>query len=813
MKRSVVVAAVAGVWVSLTASMTARPAPQVPAATPAAAASPAAYRAMIDRYCVGCHNARSKTPAGDPIDLAAANVDDPASTAATWERVIRRLNLGAMPPQGSPHPGAGELDRFVTWLSGRLDAHASPRPGRFPLHRLNRAEYGNAIRDLLDVKLDFASMLPSDSASHGFDNISDVLKTSPLLLERYLNVGMRVAALAVGDTTLDAEMTTYQPRPDRSQNQHVEGLPLGTRGGIVVDHYFPVDGEYDFRPELWAAAASTVRGLEGFESPVRYEALVDGVPVKWAPIGGPADDAFSNADQGAASAAANARLHFRLPVRAGLHRVGFTFVMKTSAESQLLLQPFDQDIPEGNDGYGWPRLMRVSITGPYSPTGPGDTPARRAIFICRPTSNDAALARACARRILARLSRQAYSRPVAASELNELLKIYDDGYRERGFERGVQLALARIISGPEFLYRGDREPAALRAGAVYPVSDVALASRLSLFLWSSIPDRELLNVATAGRLRQPGVLDGQVRRMLADSRAQALVANFASQWLYLRNVPRKSPDFKTFPDFDDNLRQDLLRETDLFLDSVLLGDRSVLDLIDADYTFLTERLARHYGVPGVFGDAFRRVTLTDQNRRGLLGQGSILFETSPATRTSPVFRGKWIMTNIYNTPPLPPPPDVPALEENTGGAPPRSVRERLEQHRRNPVCASCHRAMDPLGFALENFDPVGRWRASDSGKPIDAGGTLMDGAVVDGPAALRRAIVARPNVFAGTVTERLLTYALARGLEPDDLSVVRAVVQKAAKENYRFSSIVTGIVQSVPFQMTQKPAPETGSAP
>ena len=806
MKRFMTLAMAFGLWATLTASMTARPAPPAQAVPPAATPASSDYRAMVDRYCAGCHNTRSRTPAGDPLDLTAASLDDPAASAATWERVVRRLNLGAMPPQGSPRPAAGQLEGFVSFLTARLDAHPSPRPGRFPLHRLNRAEYGNAIRDLLGVTLDVASMLPADSASNGFDNVSDALKTSPLLLERYLNVGMRVAAFAVGDTSLDPEMVTYQPRPDRSQNQYVDGLPLGTRGGLLVQHYFPVDGEYEFRPELWAAAASTIRGLEGYESPVRFEALVDGVPVKWAPIGGKLDDALSNADQGAASADANNRLRFRLPVKAGLHSVGFTFVMKTSAENQLLLQPFEQDLPEGNDAYGWPRLMRVSITGPYAPTGPGDTPARRSIFTCNPATGADAVARACAGRIVARLAKQAYSRPVTVAEVDALLRIYDQGTKEKGFERGIQLAVARIISGPEFLFRGEREPAGLKAGAVYRVSDTALASRLSLFLWSSIPDRRLLDDAVAGRLRAPGVLDHHVRRMLADKRATSLVSNFAAQWLYLRNVPRKSPDFKTFPDFDDNLRQDLLRETDLFLESVLLGNRSVIDLIGADYTFLNERLARHYGVSGVFGEAFRRVTMTDRNRGGLLGQGSILFETSPATRTSPVFRGKWIMTNIYNTPPLPPPPDVPALEENVVGTAPRSVRERLEQHRRAAPCASCHRPMDPLGFALEPFDAVGRWRADDSGKAIDAGGTLMDGTVVDGPAALRRAIVARPNVFAGTVVERLMTYALARGLEPADMAVVRSILRSSARDDYRFASIVAGIVKSAPFQMTEKAA-------
>jgi hypothetical protein len=761
------------------------------------------HQAMLDRYCTECHDAVEQE-AG--LVLEDADLLHPVANAAVWEKVIHKLEIGLMPPPGGPRPDAQTSARLVDYLKTSLDdaAAAAPKPGRQPLHRLNRAEYGNAVRDLLGVTIDVASLLPADSSSHGFDNVSDVLKTSPLLLERYLTVGMRVAAAAVGDTAVEPRSTHYAPRPDLSQNRWIEGLPLGTRGGLVVDHYFPVDAQYEFRPELWEAAASTVRGLEGFQMPFEYEMLLDGVPVHRAPIGGIEDDALSNRDQGSATTAVRERLALTLPVTAGVHRLGFTFVMKSFAIEQRVLQPFDSDLPLGNDAYGWPRVARVLVTGPFEPTGSGSSPVRQNIFTCRPSASADDVE--CAELILSRLARRAYGRAVTEADLATLLGFYARGSNDgRDFERGIQLALARILSGPEFLFRGATRSAAA-TGTVYRVDDEALASRLALFLWSSIPDDELLDLASGGRLADPKVLEAQVRRMLADPRAQALVANFAEQWLQLRNIAAKSPDLLEFPDWDDNLRTDMLRETELFLQSVLLGDASVLDLVEADYTFLNERLAAHYGIDGVFGDAFRRVTLADPNRRGLLGHGSVLFETSVATRTSPVFRGKWIMTNIFNSPPSPPPPNVPALENDAVGAAPRTVRERLEQHRGDPNCASCHLTMDPPGFALENFDPLGRWRRTDAGQAVDASGTLADGTPVDGPRALREAIVSRPEIFVGTVTEKLMTYALARGLEPDDMPAVRAIVRAAAADEYRFGALVLGIVRSVPFQMREQPA-------
>ena len=517
---------------------------------------------MIERYCTECHDAAERE-AG--LVLENADLLHPAANAAVWEKVIHKLDLGLMPPPGGPRPDAATAAGLVAYLEGQLDAAAAaaPQPGRQPLHRLNRAEYGNAIRDLLGMTVDVESLLPADSSSHGFDNVSDVLKTSPLLLERYLAVALQVAAAAVGDTTVEPRTAHYEPAPDLSQNRWIEGLPLGTRGGLVVEHYFPVDGEYELRPELWEAAASTVRGLEGFQTPFEFQILLDGEPVHRATLGGLEDDALSNRDQGSATASAQERLRVTLPVTAGPHRLGFTFVMKSFAIEQRVLQPFKSDLPAGNDAYGWPRIARVLVTGPIAATGPGDTAVRRAIFTCRPSGTVEHVD--CAEEILGRLAQRAYGRPVTEGDLTTLLEFYEQGSGGgRNFERGIQLALARILSGPEFLFRGvDRSAAA--PGSVYRVDDVTLASRLALFLWSSIPDDELLAAALAGQLRDSTMLEAQVRRMLADPRAAALVANFAEQWLQLRNIAAKTPDLLEFPDWDDNLRKDMLRETHLFL--------------------------------------------------------------------------------------------------------------------------------------------------------------------------------------------------------------------------------------------------------
>jgi mono/diheme cytochrome c family protein len=763
--------------------------------TPSPEELAAEHGAVVDRYCTDCHNSvdRESELVLEQPDLMHAVAD-----RGQWEKVLHKLNAGLMPPPGAPRPSDAAIASLVSYLETTLDA-SDAQPSGAPIRRLTRAAYGNAVRDLLGFPIDVETLLPAEIASDGFDNVSDTLKTSPLLLERYLTVGLRVAAMAVGDTTLSPRATEYRPRLDLSQNTWIEGLPFGTRGGLVVEHYFPTDAEYEIRPDLWGATGSTIRGVEGFESPFELQILIDGVTVHSAEFGGVEDDALSNRDIGSATSQVRERLPVRLPISAGLHSVGVTFVMKSYALEQRILEPNKADLPIGNDGYGWPIITRALVAGPYESTGAGDTPTRRAIFTCRPGASLSDTA--CAEQILGRLAFRAYGRPLNDQDRSTLRALYASGSDNgRDFEAGISLGLARILSGPEFLlYHGMTEDAAASDSGQQD-NGATLASRLALFLWNSIPDDELLDAAIAGRLVEPAVLEAEVRRMLSDPRAETLVTDFAEQWLQLRQINLKSPDVRNFPSFDDNLRRDMLHETDLFLRSVLLEDASVLDLLRADYTFLNERLAEHYSIDGVFGDAFRRVALNDPDRRGLLGQGSILFQTSVASRTSPVFRGKWIMTNLFNSPPPPPPPNVPALEESGASGTPHSVRERLELHRRDPVCAACHAIIDPPGLALENFDPVGRWRETDSGQAIDATTTLPGGIAVAGPGGLREAILSRPELFVSTLTEKLMVYALGRRLEAEDMPTVRRIVREAARDDYRFSALVLGIVRSTQFQ-------------
>jgi hypothetical protein len=755
----------------------------------------ATHGATVSKYCSDCHSAAEQEGG---LVLENANLADPTAQRAKWEKVIHKLKAGLMPPPGEPRPTGETVASLVSYLETNLDA-AAPHPPGAPIRRLTRAAYGNAVRDLLGFPIDVESLLPPDISSNGFDNVSDTLKTSPLLLERYLTVGLRVAGLAIGDTKLGPQGTEYRPRLDLSQNDWIEGLPYGTRGGLVVDHYFPTDAQYEIRPNLWRATGSTVRGVEGFKEPFELQILLDGEVVHTAEIGGAADDALSNGDIGSAVTQVGERLPVRLPVTAGMHKVGVTFVMKSFALEQKILDPRKADLPIGNDAYGWPIITRVVVAGPYESTGSGETEARNAIFTCRPSATLSDTD--CADQILGRLALRAYGRPLNDHDRETLRGLYARGSDNgRDFEAGIQLGLARILSGPEFLlYHGVKEDDAASAGDGRD-DGVTLASRLALFLWNSIPDDQLRDDAIAGRLAEPKVFEAQVRRMLADPRAETLVTDFADQWLQLRQVDTKAPDSRRFPSFDDNLRRDMLHETEMFLHSVLLGDASVLDLIGADYTFLNERLADHYGIDGVFGGAFRRVELKDPNRRGLLGQGSILFETSVANRTSPVFRGKWIMTNIFNSPPPPPPANVPALEASIADNTPHTVRERLEQHRKSPVCSSCHSVIDPPGLALENFDPIGRWRDTDSGQPVDASTTLPGGIAISGPSGLREALLSRPEIFVSTLTEKLMTYALGRRLEAEDMPTVRRIVREAAKDDYRFSAIVLGIARSTQFQ-------------
>jgi len=755
----------------------------------------AEHGATLSKYCAECHS-DAEREAG--LVLERPDLVNLSAQRAKWEKVVHKLRAGLMPPPGEPRPRNEAVASLVSYLETTLDASA-PKPAGAPIRRLTRAAYGNAVRDLLGFPVDVEATLPPDVSSNGFDNVSDTLKTSPLLLERYLTVGLRVAGMAIGDTKLGPQATEYRPRLDLSQNDWIEGLPYGTRGGLVVEHYFPTDATYEIRPELWRATGSTVRGVEGFKTPFEFQILIDGVVVHSAQIGGADDDALSNRDIGSAVTQVGERLPVKLPVTAGLHQVGVTFVMKSFALQQKILDPTKADLPIGNDAYGWPMITRVLVAGPYESTGSGDTPTRRAIFTCQPgpSVSDAA----CAEQILGRLALRAYGRPLNDRDVQTLRDLYARGSDHgRDFQAGIQLGLARILSGPEFLlYHGVTEDGAA-AKDDNQDDGVTLASRLALFLWNSIPDDPLREDAVAGRLADSEVLQAEVRRMLADPRAQTLVTDFAEQWLQLRLVNSKSPDPRRFPSFDDNLRRDMLHETELFLESVLLEDKGVLDLLRADYTFVNERLADHYGIDGVFGDAFRRVTLQDPNRRGLLGQGSILFQTSVASRTSPVFRGKWIMTNIFNSPPPPPPANVPALEESIAGNTPHSVRERLEQHRKSPVCAACHSVIDPPGLALENFDPIGRWRDTDSGQVVDAKTTLPGGIAVSGPSGLREALLRRPELFVSTFTEKLMVYALGRRLEAEDMPTVRRIVREAARNDYRFSAIVLGIVRSAQFQ-------------
>ena len=774
------------------------------AASEGQSAAPAAdVAAVLDRYCVTCHNARIVDGAGaapSPLtaQLRAAGLAldrlDPsnvAEDAAAWEAVVGKLRAGAMPPIGRPRPDEATLDRVASHLEAALDraAAAAPDPGRRPaLHRLSRTEYANAVRDLLGLddlpkELDIAVMLPADNATSGFDNLADLLFVSPTLMERYLAAARKISRLAVGDPTMPPIVDTWQLDRDLVQDGHIEGLPLGTRGGIRVRSHLPLDGEY----------LVTVQFARAAREPHDVEVSVDGHRVELFTVGENPPERLAS---GVFAFDADPDVQVRVPLRAGPREVAVAFLPKSGAAHEGLVR-------SSRSRSRQPAVASLIVSGPYGADGAGDTPSRRRILTCRPrTGAPAAEEAACARSILGTLARRAYRRPVTAGDLDRLLPFYERGRAEGGFERGVQRAVERLLVSPEFLFRVERTPEGVEAGGAHAVSDLELASRLSFFLWSSIPDDELLDAAVRGQLREPGVLDRQVRRMLADPRSAALVDNFAEQWLFLRDVDAKEPDALFFPGFDENLRQAFRRETSLFADSVLRGGGSVLDLLTASHTFVNERLARHYGIPHVYGSRFRRVELDSPTRHGLLGQGSILTLTSYATRTSPVLRGKWILENLLGAPPPPPPPDIPALDETTESGEPRSMREAMEQHRANPACASCHAQMDPLGFALENFDAVGRWRTlSESHTPIDASGVLPDGRRFEGPAGLRAALLQAPDRFVHTVTEKLLTYALGRGVEHFDAPTVRAVVRDAERDGWRFESIVLGIVNSTPFQM------------
>ena len=721
-------------------------------------------RALLNQYCVGCHNEKLKT-AGlmlDKLDLA-----HPGQEPETWEKVVRKLRAGMMPPAGMPRPNRAMLDSWTAKLETELDraAAAKPNPGSTGLHRLNRTEYTNAIRDLLALDVDEATVLPADDSSEGFDNIADALAVSPALIERYVAAAGKISRLAVGNMLITPSTVTYRAPSDFSQAEHVEGLPLGTRGGLLVRHNFPLDAEYAIK----VRARSAGIGVGGVgPSGEELEVVLNGERVKLATSG---------------------TIDARIAVKAGPQEIGAAYVRKSPPGADDIWQTF-----AGNSS-----VSSIAITGPLNPTGPGDTPSRRKIFVCRPSAE--ADETACARQILSTLALRAYRQPPSGADLDTLLSFYQAGRKNGSFDSGVEQALARVLVDPRFVFRFEREPAGIAAGSVYRVSDLELASRLSFFLWSSIPDQELLDLAVQGKLHEPAVLEKQTLRMLKDPRSEALVTNFGGQWLYLRELKSARPDARGF---NDNLRQAFRRETELLLESILREDRSVVDLLNADYTYVNQDLARHYGIPGVKGTRFRRVALQDENRRGLLGQSSFLLVTSVANRTSPVARGKWVLENLLGTPAPLPPPNVPPLKENEGAQQPTSVRQRMEEHRNNPVCAACHKIMDPIGFSLENFDLIGTWRATEGGSPIDASGQLVDGTKLDGPASLRRALLSRSDVFVRTMTEKLLTYGTGRALKYYDMPVVRSIARDAAKNDNRFSSLILGIVKSDPFQMRMK---------
>ena len=752
------------------------------------ARTPAEYRAVLDRYCVGCHNDRLRT---GNLTLDSIDSEDLSRDASTWEKVLQKMQTQSMPPPGRPRPDTETYDAFSVWAQTELDnvAARSPNPGRPTMHRLNRLEYANAIRDVLGLEIDSDVLLPADDLAFGFDNNADILTVAPGMMGRYLSAARKISRLAIGDPSIEADIVRYPVSTVLNQNERMsEDAPFGSRGGMSLRHHFPLDGEYILRV-----------GLQGNRrEPQEVDVRIDGVRVGLLRVG----RWSSGGDEDP--------LYVRFPARAGAHNVSVTFAERTVATEGVAPSHLPIWTFSTGGGFSSPMALEsIQVEGPYAPDtlgGGGDNEresvSRQRIFVCRPGSGGQTSEVACADEILGGLARRAYRRPINEIDLSVLRDFYLAGREDGSFDTGIQRALEVILVDPEFLFRIERDPNGILAGAAYPISDLELASRLSFFLWSSVPDDELLDVAQSGRLRDEGVLEDQVDRMLADDRSRVLVTSFASQWLSLRRMRSVTPDVKAFPAFDDNLRDDLVRETQLFVGSQLRDDRSVVDLLTADYTFVNERLARHYGIDNVYGSRFRRVQWNDDRRRGLLGQGSILTVTSHATRTSPVVRGKWVLENILGTPPPPPPPEVPPLPDRGSSGVVQSMRERMEEHRANPVCANCHSRMDPLGFALEHFDAVGKWRENGpSDTVIDPSGTLPDGTGFAGLPELREILFSRRHEFVTTVTEKLLTYALGRGLEYYDRPAIRAIVRDAASDDFRWSSLLAGVAQSLPFQM------------
>jgi len=786
----------------------------------------ATHRATFDRYCLTCHNEKAKAQGTVPIALNSLDMAKIGANADVWEKVVLKMRAGVMPPASTSRPSRAVRDGFLTWLETELDgaAAAAPNPGRKDsLHRLNRTEYRNAIRDLLGLDVDVSSLLPPDDISYGFDNIAGVLKISPTLMERYLGAAQKVSRLAIGTAQPAPNVDYFRTPDDLSQDSQLPGLPVGTRGGTLIRYVFPRDGEYEFRPRL---TRDLNEGMPVYTETQQLEISIEGERVGLFTLPGvqaqaaaaappePADPqvpAISQIQQTIrvtreereARSRADEKWNLRIPVKAGQRDVVVTFINRTPSLDETTRLPFQRPYPAGVNIPETRRgayLRSVEIAGPYGSFSGDTSQSRKRVLSCNPAN--AAAEETCAKTILSRIARRAYRRPVTDTDVGTLLAFFRDGRKEAGFDAGIEQALRRILVSPEFLIRVERDPQGVPANGVYRISDLELASRLSFFLWSSIPDDELLDVAAKRQLGNPAVLTRQVQRMLADPRSDAFVNNFAGQWLFLRNLDASVPVQYIFPDFDDTLRQAMRRETELFFASIVREDRSAQDLLNARHTFLNERLAKHYGIPGVKGSHFRRVELGNNNvRAGLLGQGSILTVTSYPDRTSPVKRGKWILENLLGTPPPPPLPNVGELKETAGNGEVLSMRQRMEQHRANPVCASCHSMMDPLGLALENFDAVGRWRTVGEGSgSIDASGGFPGGATFVGPAGLRDALMGSDR-FVATLTEKMLIYALGRGLEHYDAPAVRAILRESATGGYRMSSLIAGIVQSAPFRM------------
>jgi hypothetical protein len=766
-------------------------------------------RSLLDRYCVSCHNSKLKT-AGLALD--AVNLAQPDAHAEILEKVVRKLRTGQMPPAGRPRPDGQMAVTFVSALESSLDAVAKrlPDPGRLPIHRLNRTEYVNAIRDFLDLEIDGASMLPSDTPGLGFDNNADVLSVTPGLMARYLTAATKISRLAVGDTSIRPIAQVYRVAEFARQDSRMsDDLPFSTRGGLAVRHTFPLDGEYGFKLRLQRnTVGNTIRGMDQEHE---IEVRIDRALVKRFKVGGQAkgtdfgiliaipEDEVDQQRMHTYRLSADMDLEFRVPMRAGTRLVSAAFVDDAGMSEGVPIRRRSIKSSSFTDDASEPGIDVLEVLGPYDGKAPQDSPSRRKIFICRPSG--ARGDDACARRILTTLARRAYRRPVTDADIAPLFRIYRTGRTERDFDTGIQRALEAMLASPSFLFQMERDPVGAKPGSSYRISDVELATRLSFFLWASIPDHELLDVAEKGRLKDPAVLDQQVLRMMADPKATRWTNNFIDQWLIIRNVLSQEPDPNLFPDYDDTLRDAILKETELFFESQVRENRSLLDVLRAGYTFMNARLAEHYGVPNIYGSHFRRVPVADPARQGLLGQASVLLVTSYAHRTSVVGRGKWVLENLLGAPPPAPPPNVPQLKENDGKSTPTSLKERMEEHRANAVCATCHSRIDPLGFPLENFDPTGRWRKDDMGAPIDATSAFADGTKLDGPDALRKFLLDNRSEFVRTVVEKLFTFAIGRGPEYYDAPSVRQLVRDAEKDEYRWNSVVLALVKSAPFQM------------